>query len=48
MSEAKESVKFFDWVFTNGDKIALDLEYIPLPKEVKDQIRKVWSQYKLQ
>jgi len=48
MSEAKESVKFFEWVFAKGDKLALDLEYIPLPAEVKDQIRQVWAQYKLQ
>jgi phosphate transport system substrate-binding protein len=48
INEAKEAVKFFEWVFANGDKLALDLEYIPLPKDVKDQIRRVWAQYKLQ
>jgi phosphate transport system substrate-binding protein len=48
IADAREVVKFFEWVFVNGDKIALELEYIPLPIEVKDQIRKVWAQYKLQ
>lgn len=47
-NDAKQAIKFFEWAFVNGDKLALDLEYIPLPKEVKDQIRKVWAQYKLQ
>jgi len=48
VNDAKQAVKFFEWVFANGDKMALDLEYIPLPKDVKDKIRKVWAQYKLQ
>ena len=47
-TEAKQAVKFFEWVFANGDKMALDLEFIPLPVGVKDQIRAVWSQHKLQ
>jgi len=39
----KKVVKFFDWAFTNGDKMALDLEYVPLPKSVKDKIRAYWK-----
>lgn len=48
IEDAKQTIKFFEWVFVNGDKLALDLEYIPLPQEVKNKIRGVWSQYKLQ
>lgn len=48
VEEAKQTIKFFQWVFVNGDSMALELEYIPLPLEVKDEIRTVWSQYKLQ
>jgi phosphate transport system substrate-binding protein len=48
VNDAKQAIKFFEWVFTNGDKMALDLEYIPLPKDVKDKIRKGWAQYTLQ
>lgn len=35
-------VKFFDWAFTNGDKLALELDYVPLPDKVKTQIRADW------
>ena len=41
-----EALKFFEWAFTNaGDKIASDLEYVDIPPNVEDYIRKnVWSQ----
>jgi phosphate transport system substrate-binding protein len=35
-------MRFFDWAFTNGDKAATELEYVPMPKVVEDQIRAVW------
>lgn len=35
--------KFFDWGFSNGDKIATDLLYIPLPAKVHDAIRAAWK-----
>ena len=38
----KEIIKFFDWAFTNGDKSAQNLGYVPLPKESKDAIRAYW------
>jgi phosphate transport system substrate-binding protein len=38
----KEVVKFFNWAFKNGDKSALNLGYVPLPKETKDEIRAYW------
>jgi len=36
-------MKFFDWAYTNGSKIAADLEYIPLPKTVQDAVRASWK-----
>lgn len=36
-------VKFFDWSFTNGDAIARDLQYVPLPDSVKNQVRAAWK-----
>ncbi len=39
----KKVTKFFDWAYTNGDKAASDLGYVPLPKETKDAIRKYWE-----
>ncbi len=35
-------MKFFDWAYKDGDKIAANLEYIPLPEPVKDSVRKAW------
>jgi len=42
-----EVLKFFDWAFKNGQKLAIDLDYVPLPDSLTAQIRsKVWSQIK--
>ncbi len=41
----KEIINFFDWSFKNGDKIASELGYVPLPKEIKDQIRAYWKEH---
>jgi phosphate transport system substrate-binding protein len=42
-----EVLKFFDWSFKNGQKMALDLDYVPLPDSLVAEIRsKVWSQIK--
>jgi phosphate transport system substrate-binding protein len=42
-TNAANSLKFFDWAYANGDKMADDLEYVPLPAPVKDLVRKSWS-----
>jgi len=40
-----EALKFFDWSFKNGKKMAADLDYVPLPDSLTEQIRsRVWSQ----
>ena len=40
-----EALKFFDWAFKNGKKMAEDLDYVPLPDKLTDQIRsRVFSQ----
>jgi phosphate transport system substrate-binding protein len=40
-----EALKFFDWSFKNGKKMADDLDYVSLPDSLTNQIRtKVWSQ----
>jgi phosphate transport system substrate-binding protein len=42
-----EALKFFDWAFKNGKKMASDLDYVALPDSLTDQIRsKVWAQIK--
>ena len=42
-ARAANVMKFFDWAFTNGSKLAEDLEYIPLPKAVQDAVRAAWK-----
>jgi len=37
------SLKFFDWAYANGDKMADELEYVPLPADVKALVRKSWA-----
>ena len=38
-----EAIKFFDWAFAKGDKMAEELDYIPMPQSVTALIRKTWS-----
>ena len=40
---ASNALKFFDWAYANGDKMADDLDYVPLPGAVKDLVRKQWA-----
>jgi len=43
----KDVVKFFDWAFKNGDRIAEKLTYIPLPEEIKEKVRFYWKKYEI-
>ncbi|ABD05487.1 Periplasmic phosphate binding protein [Rhodopseudomonas palustris HaA2] len=38
-----EALKFFKWAFEKGDKMAEELDYIPMPASVVKQIEKTWS-----
>jgi len=40
---AANTLKFFEWVYVNGDKMADDLDYVPLPASVKDLVRAQWA-----
>ncbi len=40
---AKEVLKFFDWSYANGDKMASDLDYVPLPDSLVKLIVKSWK-----
>jgi phosphate transport system substrate-binding protein len=45
--QSQEALKFFDWAFRNGKQAALDLDYVPLPNDLTNQIRlRVWNQIK--
>ena len=44
---SQDVLKFFDWAFKNGKQMALELDYVPMPDAVTNQIReRVWSQIK--
>ena len=37
------ALRFFDWAYANGDKMAEDLDYVPMPPAVEAAIRKSWG-----
>jgi phosphate transport system substrate-binding protein len=44
---SKDVIKFFTWAFKDGQQLALDLDYVPLPDALTKAIAsKVWSQIK--
>ena len=40
---ATEALKFFAWAYAKGDKMAEELDYVPMPKKVVGEIEKVWA-----
>lgn len=44
IENAKEVLKFFDWAYANGDKMASDLDYVPLPAKLKATIQDAWKE----
>ncbi|MDF1483812.1 phosphate ABC transporter substrate-binding protein PstS [Ramlibacter sp. H39-3-26] len=44
--QAATVLKFFEWAYKHGDKIAADLDYVPMPDSVKDIIYKSWDDIK--
>jgi phosphate transport system substrate-binding protein len=45
-AQASASLKFFEWAYKNGDKTADDLDYVPMPANVKAIIEKSWAEIK--
>jgi len=45
-ASATAVLKFFDWAYGNGDQMADDLDYVPLPASVKELVRKQWGEIK--
>jgi phosphate transport system substrate-binding protein len=42
-ADAANALKFFEWAYNNGDKMADDLDYVPLPDSVKTLVRNQWE-----
>ncbi len=40
---AAAALKFFAWAYAKGDKMADELDYVPMPKTVVAQIEKMWA-----
>jgi phosphate transport system substrate-binding protein len=38
-----EALKFFAWAYDKGGKMAEELDYIPMPKNVVESIKKTWT-----
>ena len=41
--QSAEVLKFFNWALTKGQKMATDLDYVPLPAELVTQIEAYWA-----
>jgi phosphate transport system substrate-binding protein len=40
---ATEALKFFAWAYAKGDKMAEELDYVPMPKKVVTDVEAMWS-----
>ncbi|MBK8894384.1 MAG: phosphate ABC transporter substrate-binding protein PstS [Propionivibrio sp.] len=45
-AQAAEVIKFFDWSYKNGDNMATELDYVPLPDSLVKLIHSSWAQLK--
>lgn len=45
-ANAAETLKFFNWAYVNGGKVASDLDYVPMPASVVTAIQKSWGDIK--
>jgi phosphate transport system substrate-binding protein len=40
---AKEVINFFDWAYHNGEQMAEQLEYVPMPEKVTGAVEQMWK-----
>lgn len=45
-ADSQEAIKFFKWAFKNGDKMAEDLDYVPMPKNIIPRIEQEMAKIK--
>jgi phosphate transport system substrate-binding protein len=38
-----EALKFFAWAYKDGASMAAELDYVPLPAPLIDQVKKTWT-----
>jgi phosphate transport system substrate-binding protein len=39
---AAEALKFFNWAYAKGGKMAEELDYVPMPGSVVNAVQKLW------
>jgi phosphate transport system substrate-binding protein len=39
----KAALAFFEWAYANGEKTALELDYIPMPQSVVKLVHAEWK-----
>ena len=44
--DAAEALKFFAWAYSKGDKMAEDLDFVPMPAKVVGAVQKSWAEIK--
>jgi phosphate transport system substrate-binding protein len=40
---AGAALKYFDWAYAKGGKMAEELDYVPMPAKVVDAVRRLWA-----
>jgi phosphate transport system substrate-binding protein len=45
-ANSSEALKFFDWAYKNGDTMAEELDYIPMPDNVVELVHEEWKKIK--
>lgn len=40
----RDVLKFFDWAYANGGRVAIELGYVPLPERVQNLVRRSWRE----
>jgi len=43
VTASNSALKFFRWAYEKGDKMAMDLDYIPMPDNVVALVEKMWE-----
>jgi len=43
-ADVLEALKFFDWAYSKGGQMAIDLDYVPMPAPVQKLVQGSWAQ----
>lgn len=42
--DAQQALRFFDWAYENGDEMAEQLDYVPIPDNVVELVKRSWAE----